>query len=86
MAIEVPTWFKQRQAKAEPAGDNVYRLTGPNMREVVLGLRRSSDGKWQGFLRPTLDGADISVTSPRDNPESEAWQVAFEMYRQALIV
>ena len=29
MAFVVPTWFKYRQGKAEPAGENTYKLTAP---------------------------------------------------------
>jgi len=86
MAITVPTWFKYRQGKTEPVSDNLFRLTGPNLPPAVLGLRRGDNGKLQGILRTEPDGPDVAVTDPRFDREYEAWEVAFEMYRQTVII
>lgn len=86
MAIIVPSWFKYRQGKTEPVSDNLLRLTGPNLPPVVLGLRRAENGKLQGFLRSEADGPDVAVTDPKFDREYEAWEVAFEMYRQQVII
>ncbi len=81
----MPSWFKYRQGKAEEAGEKTYRLYGPNLPDAFVGLRQTDDGRWQGFLKDTADGEDVSVTDPHDS-EYNAWEVTFEMYRQAVIV
>lgn len=86
MALAVPTWYKQRQGKLEPAGEQVFRLSGPNLPAAFLGLRRADNGKLQGFLRQSADGPDVAVTDPKFGSDYEAWEVAFEMYRQRMII
>jgi hypothetical protein len=86
MAVIVPSWFKQRQGKAEPAGDNTYRLTGPNLREGFVTVRRGEDGRWSAGLRFTPDGPDGDATQPVLSNEYEAWEAAFELYRLAVVV
>ena len=41
-----PFWFKQRQCKAEPAGPNAVRVTGPNLGEVFLRIEPVGD-RWR---------------------------------------
>ena len=36
----LPFWFKQRQCKAEPAGDDVLKVSGPNLGEAYLRVAR----------------------------------------------
>jgi hypothetical protein len=84
--LVTPTWFKQRQAKAEPAGDNTYRLFGPNLPECFLSIRRGEKGLWQGALRYEAAGHDVSVWDTVFEQDHEAWQAAFEMYRRLVIV
>ena len=86
MALIVPSWFKGRQGKAEPAGADVYRLTGPNLRESFIGLRRGENGLWAGFLRFTPEGPDAAATEPRFDTQYDAWEAAFELYRQQVVV
>jgi len=86
MANIVPTWFKYRQGKVESVSDNLSRLSGPNLPTTFLGLRRADNGKLQGFLRTEADGVDLAVTDPKFDREYDAWEVAFEMYRQRVII
>jgi hypothetical protein len=86
MAVTVPSWFKQRQAKAEAAGENLYRLTGPNLPESYVGIRRADGGPWAAFLRLTADGPDAAATEPRFATEYEAWEAAFELHRSGVVV
>jgi hypothetical protein len=86
MELVTPTWFKQRQAKAEPAGENTYRLFGPNLPECFLSIRRGANGKWYGALRCEAEGPDIAVTEPVFDQEYEAWEAAFELYREYVVV
>jgi hypothetical protein len=80
-----PFWFKQRQCKAEPAGENTLRVSGPNLGEAFLCIRRQGD-RWQAAVRPTADGPDLAATPPEIPTEDEAWEAAFELYRTQFIV
>jgi hypothetical protein len=84
MAIIPPYWFAQRQGKAEEAGPNLYRLTGPNLPETFIGIRPAAN-HWQAYLRVRADGPD-EVVSPPDLPTTyDAWEAAFEIYRNKVI-
>jgi hypothetical protein len=86
MSIEVPSWFKGRQGKAEPIGDNMFKLTGPNLNEGVVLIHRDENGRWQGALRQTADGPDLAVTEPGFEMPYEAWDAAFELFRNYMIM
>ena len=86
MELVTPTWFKQRQAKAEAAGENTYRLYGPNFPECFLSVRRGPNGKWYGTLREKADGPETAVTDPLFQDDHDAWEAAFELYRANVIV
>ena len=45
MELMEPFWFKQRQCKAEPAGDNALHVTGPNLPETFLRIERAGDDR-----------------------------------------
>jgi len=80
-----PFWFKQRQCKSEPAGDNVLKVTGPNLGEAYLRIERDGD-RWRAALRRTADGPDVSATPAELPTAEEAWAAAFELYRLHVIV
>jgi hypothetical protein len=86
MALVLPSWFKQRQAKAEAAGDNIYRLFGPNLPEVYLLIRKHDNGRWSAALRDKPDGPDREATQPVLADPNEAWEAGFELYRAAILV
>ncbi len=86
MAVTLPSWFKQRQGKAEPVGENTYRLSGPNLREGFVTVRRAEGGGWQAGLRFEPDGPDADATQAPLPTEYEAWEAAFELYRLAVVV
>ncbi|HEV3260955.1 MAG TPA: hypothetical protein VG013_29150 [Gemmataceae bacterium] len=85
MPLIPPTWFAQRQAKAEPAGDDVYRLTGPNLGEWFIVVRRAEAGRWLAALRQTADGADVVATAAQFETPGDAWAAAFELYRTHVV-
>ncbi len=85
MALVLPSWFKQRQCKAEEVGPNLYRLTGPNLREAFIRIEKA-DGGWKGGLRQTADGPDVLVSQEPLPSEYEAWNTAFEFYREEVLV
>jgi hypothetical protein len=82
----LPFWFKQRQAKAEPAGPDTYKLSAPNLRDAYISIRKDSAGRWGAALRLDAEGPDLTVTSTAYETPTEAWDAAFEMYRRALVV
>ncbi len=87
MAVTVPSWFKGRQGKAEEAGPQLLRLTGPNLNEWYVGIRRGEMGRWVAFLRKTADGPDTAtVELGPDVSEYGAWEAAFEIYRNHVII
>jgi len=80
-----PFWFKQRQCKLEAAGENQYRVSAPNMNEAFLRVE-PADGRWRVALRRAADGPDV-VTTGADFPTVErAWDAAFELLRNHVVV
>ncbi|MBL8798274.1 MAG: hypothetical protein JNM56_30550 [Planctomycetia bacterium] len=86
MSLVVPTWFKQRQGKAEAAGDLAYKLTAPNLRPGFVVLRADDSTHYAAAVREAADGPDLSATPPEFCNPKEAWDAAFELYRRAFIV
>ncbi len=84
--LVTPSWFKQRQCKLESVGENLFRISGPNLPETFLGLRRRGDGLLQGYLCAQKDGPDEVVTERDFDSEYNAWEAAFELYRQKIII
>jgi hypothetical protein len=83
--LDIPSWVKGRQARVEPLGQGMYRVTGPNLPEAVVGVRMTEELGWQGFVRSTAEGPDTAAaTSGQDNPR-DALYAAFELYRERLI-
>ncbi len=82
----LPSWFKQRQAKAEPAGENVCKLTAPNQGEAYIAIRPGPGGRWSAALMKSPAGPDVAATGPDFDTPGDAWQVAFELYRVNVIV
>jgi hypothetical protein len=85
MALVLPSWFKQRQCKAEEVTANTYRLTGPNLREAFIRVE-SVVGGWKAALRTAADGPDVLASHDPLPNEFEAWSAAFEFYRAEVLV
>jgi hypothetical protein len=81
-----PFWFKQRQCKYEPAGEGLLKITGPNLGEAFIRIQRADNGRWQAAFRRAADGPDAAVTEPNVPGEREAWDAAFELYRDNVII
>jgi hypothetical protein len=80
-----PFWFKQRQCKAEKQGDTL-KVTGPNLREAHLYVKQGDNGLWSAALRTAADGPDTAATPAEFSTEGDAWDAAFEFYRNNVIV
>jgi hypothetical protein len=86
MPPATPFWFKQRQAKAEDAGPDSVRVTGPNLKEALLGIRKGDNGLWSAFMRLSADAPDVYATPPAIETPYAAWEAAFEIYRSQVVV
>jgi len=86
MSLVTPFWFKQRQAKAEPAGPDLYRLSGPNLLEGCIGVRQAENGRWVAFVRKQPDSPELKTNSAGSPTAYEAWEAAFELYRRQFVV
>jgi hypothetical protein len=82
----LPTWFKYRQAKAEPAGTDTLRLTAPNLQEAFISIRPGENERWSAHLRLAADGPEVAATEPEFEDRNEAWGAAFELYRTHVVV
>ena len=82
----LPSWFKQRQCKAELAGENVLRVSGPNLGDAYVLIRRAENGRWQAALRSAADGPDVAATDAEISSPQDTWDAAFELYRNHVIV
>ena len=51
MSVTLPSWFKYRQGKTEPAGENILKLFGPNMNEAYIGVRPADAGRRHSIAR-----------------------------------
>ncbi len=80
-----PFWFKQRQCKAEPVGDQMLKATGPNLGEAFLRIEKVDNAGWKAAIRLALDGPDVRGTEPEIDTVREAWEAAFELYRLQVI-
>jgi hypothetical protein len=85
MQLVVPSWFKQRQAKAEESGQGSYRVTGPNLRQGVIGVALADNLRWRAVLLDQVDGPEIDATGPVFENAQDALGAAFELYRKHLI-
>ena len=61
-ALTVPFWFKQRQCKAEPAGDeHTLKVAGPNLSDAYLRIRQEGE-RWRAEFRLSPDGPVVVAT------------------------
>jgi hypothetical protein len=83
--LDIPAWVKQRQAKVEPLGQGIYRVTGPNLPEAIVGVRMKDDLRWQGYLKAKEDGPEIAAGASTQSNARDALFAAFELYREHMI-
>lgn len=86
MTLVVPTWFKQRQGKAEAAGELAYKLTAPNLRPGFVVVRADDSAHYAAAVKDAPDGPDLKATPPEFRNPNEAWDAAFELYRRTFII
>jgi hypothetical protein len=86
MSLIPPSWFHQRQGKAEAAGENTYRLTAPNLKPALISIARGENGLWSGSLLLAEDGPVVASMEPEFARPEEAWEAAFELFRRHVVV
>jgi hypothetical protein len=82
----LPFWFKQRQARLEPAGENTFKAVAPQQGDAYLLIRQGDNQLWSAAVRLTADGEDVASTRPEFSTPGAAWDAAFELYRRLAIV
>jgi hypothetical protein len=82
----LPFWFRMRQGKAEPAGRERYRLSAPNLNDAFIGIQQLQDARWVPTLQLSEDGPNEAGMSDEFDDPQDAWEAAFESYRQRLVV
>ncbi len=86
MSVVTPFWFNQRQGKAEAKGTNCYLLTAPNLAPFTIQIEQGADGLWSASLSAGDNPTPIAVTEAMFPRSEEAWQGAFELYRQHVVL
>jgi len=81
-----PQWFKLRQGKLEAAGTDTFRLTAPQQQEAFISIHQAENGPWSASLCLSADGPAVAVTEPVFENAGDAWQAAFELYREHVII
>ncbi|MGE3806788.1 MAG: hypothetical protein AB7K24_19135 [Gemmataceae bacterium] len=81
-----PFWVVQRQIKMESLDEQLMRLTGPNLPEEFIGIRKGENGLWLGYVRSEREGEDVASCPPEHARALDAWYAAFELYRNLVIV
>jgi hypothetical protein len=86
MDVVTPTWFNQRQAKAEAHGENALRLTAPNLKPAFVRTRKTDHDRWVGVLQLDENGPEVAASGADFDRQVDAWEAAFELYRQHVVV
>src|SRR5207253_2612277 len=77
--LDLPFWFKQRQARAEEVAPGTWKLSGPNLPEAAITVRMTDDLTWQAALLEKVGGPELAVSLPNIPTAREALQTAFEL-------
>lgn len=85
MTLDLPFWFKQRQAKADEVAAGTYKVTGPNLPEAYVSVRIGDNLRWLGAVSKDKDGAPLCSTEAEFPGAREALVAAFELYRTTII-
>jgi hypothetical protein len=81
MTLDLPFWFKQRQAKAEDLGNGMWKVTGPNLPEAIIGVRMEDNLRWRAFVRTAPEAPELVSSEPTLETARDGLAAAFELYR-----
>lgn len=86
----LPFWMRQRQIVAEPVNEHTVRLTGPILPACEVTVQPGAGEETTGYLlrveKANEAGKEVIAEAKSSLPREEAWQAAFELYRQQVIV
>ena len=85
MTLDLPFWFKQRQAKAAELSTRTFKVTGPNLPDAVIGVKMTDDLHWRAFVKNKDDGPELAASEDELPSAREALAAAFELYRQQMV-
>ena len=90
MLPPIPFWMRQRQIKLEPVNDTTVALKTPNLPpyELVLRPLDGSHGYPVAIFSVPADGQKALVAEQFSETAdaATAWQYAFELFRQKVII
>jgi hypothetical protein len=86
MILDLPFWFRQRQAQVEELSTGRFKLSGPNLPEAVIAVRIGENLKWQSTLQTKSDVPEIAKTEFEFKNPRDALAAAFELYREQFVV
>jgi hypothetical protein len=90
MLPQLPFWMRQRQIKLEPIDDTAVALKAPNLPAHELHLRKNNgDGYTVALYTQPTGTTEKLLLAERPSGLDElrdAWQYAFEFFRQKVIV
>jgi hypothetical protein len=84
----LPFWMLQRQIVAESVNDHTVRLTGPILPPCEVTVAPRAEGGFRLVVeRCGESGKTLVAEAESTQPAADAaWQAAFEIYRQQIIV
>jgi hypothetical protein len=86
----LPFWMRQRQIVAEPVNEHTVRLTGPILPACEVTVQPGGNAENASYLlrveKVSDAGKEVLAEATSSLPREEAWQAAFELYRQQVIV
>jgi hypothetical protein len=85
MELDIPSWFRYRQGKAEKAADNCFKLTAPLLDPYYIRVRQNDQGRWIPSIANAPEGEDSMADSAGFDSLRDAWRAAFELYRHVAL-
>jgi hypothetical protein len=82
MTLDLPYWFKQRQARIEDLGQGRWKINGPNLPDAIIGVRMNEQISWEAYLQQTAEGPEVATSEATLHTARDAVAAAFELYRQ----
>jgi hypothetical protein len=62
------------------------RLAAPNLAEAFVGIQKTAEGTWAPVYNNSAEGVNLATSDISFDTSQEAWEAAFEVYREQLVV
>jgi len=84
----LPFWMRQRQIKVEPLGETTLRLSTPNLPVHEVSLKdQGTQWRSEVFRLPAEGQRELLAERVFEASRHEAaWENAFELFRQAVVI